>query len=257
MEITTSLLTQHLSTRAFIGKTKQHCYVAQLSFVNGVVEWMIDGNHQLPYSNLSTDRTTSLYFDSFFGFTDYMEAINTICRQWLTVNLVIERINLLADLFKSYFPWHKFVLGCNAKLDMPKLAYADFGSDSFVRYLSQILSVESAMLEVQSGTKSMLYFLNQLNLGDCLREPELDMDKIDAAVKEFYRKYVNEWVTKLKSICQPTDKNDIPTAILIAERCGLPSLAVNRYLNVCETLSTPEQRQQIVRDTRVARYQSK
>lgn len=256
METTRALLLQHLSSQAFIGKTKQHCYIAKLTFEQGFVEWSIETQVPAPFPN-APNANTALYFDSFFGFTDYVEAINAICQRWMQAHFAIERINLLADLFKEYFPWSKFVLGCNVTLELPNLAYADFGSDSFVRYLQQILAIDGSVATVQRGITSMTYFLNQLGLREVLTTKDLDIEKLDAAAKGFYRDYVNEWVPKLRLLCQPSDKNDVPTAILIAERCGISALAVHRYLIHIETMSTPEQQKQMARDARLARYDNK
>lgn len=258
MEITRRLLTEHLLSQAFIGKSKQHCYAVKLTFEQGFVEWSIENQVPAPFpADASKLSPAVLYFDSFFGFTDYVEAINAICHRWLQVNFAVERINLLADLFKEYFPWSKFVLGCNVALELPNLAYADFGSDSFVRYLQQVLAVDTSIATIQRGITSMTYFLNQLGVREILTTVDFDLEKLDLAVKGFYHQYVNEWVPKLRLVCQATDKNDVPTAILIAERCGISALAVHRYLIHVETMSTPEQQKQIARDARVARYESK
>lgn len=270
METTSHLLESNLPSEVFIGKTRKVCCIAKLSFDKGFINWTIDGQAKAAVP-LNNDKV--LYFDSFFGFVDYVDEINSVCQAWVHAQQTMARIDLLADLFKAYFPWSKFVLGCNS-VEQPKsptLKYSEFGSESFVRYLRQILPVQSLVTTMESGLTSMRYFLHQfldktaigshptINLTpqELLSHPEFDMEKLDAAVKLFYHRYVNEWMAKLRLVCQPTDKNDVPTAILIADRCNLSALAVHRYLVHVETMSTPEKQKELVREARVARYQMK
>lgn len=244
MDVPKAILSKYLPASVFIGKTRKSCHLAKLSFDGGFITWNM--NSQIYIAIPDNDEKTLLYFSSFFGFTDYVESINTICQFWLHYQFKLTRINLLADLFKEYFPWSTFVLGCQVPkaAEAQTLTYGEFGPESFVRYLRQALPVQHLTPIVQAAEKSMMYFLRELlvktgfnmdptiniSIGHVMEDQELPLEKLDLAVKAFYREYVNTWLPKLKLCCQKSDQHDIPTAMAIADRCGLSVLAVHRYL---------------------------
>jgi len=258
METTRDLLKLNLPTRFYVGKVPTKCYVMELSFDQGYVEWWTRGSTM---TAVPVDNPVK-YLDSFFAFTDYIEAINNICLHWIKHVRTIDKVNALAEKIKEYFPWCKFSLGCDLRT-LPVVTESDFkrrdfASDSFVRYLEQVLPVKRLGEIADAGEKSMKYIFKQLPVVDG-KVVDLDVTFIvlDEVVKSFYEKYVNDWVPKLKISCQASDKNDIATAVLLGERLNIPSLAVHRYLVHRDNMADPNRRQDALREARVAQFNTK
>jgi hypothetical protein len=254
MEVIRDLLREHLPKRIYVGKSKDRCYSMELSFEQGYVEWR---THGATLTSLPKDSSET-YFDSFFGFTDYMESINAICYSCIQSMRTIERVNKLAILLKKYFPWCQFAMGCEAVLPITgitEIEHKRLAAQSFVRYLQQIIPIKRLEDIASDGSKSMKYLLRQLSTGDG-RICDLDTTDVDldGAVKLFYEKYVNEWAPKLKTRCQVTDKNDIGTAMLIGAKCSIPSLAVHRYLVHRDNMADRKRQQEHVRNVMVTAH---
>ena len=242
METASNYLLQNLKEFIFIGRTKKECQLVSLSFEKGYITWNMQSSELIEVFGADYK-----YFDSFFGFLDWIEDINKICKNFVEKCNVVEKLNKIVDMVNTKFTWYKFMSKYDT--DVKVLSDSSFKSKSFKLYLGQLLKVDD--VAISQWVKKCSSFLSDTRLLITETPSSIDFSFIDIRLNIFEQHYNNEWCDLLNQHYQVQDKFDMYGAIKLGSRINVPYAAAYRFLKEKEHEKDPQYRNQKMLEARM------